>query len=111
MTTHAILTYGLSRSPTRALPEGPHQVVVLVAVHDAGEHGVEVRRRTDGQEEDEKEGLEVEEGRLLGDVSSVVVFEVGGTSRWEDGVKGGKGKEGGNGGDEGIRTMVRAVCE
>lgn len=39
-------------------------VPVLVPVHYRGEHGVRVGARADEQEDDEEEGLEVEEGRL-----------------------------------------------
>lgn len=37
---------------------------VLVAVHDAGRDGVHVGARADEQQDDEQEGLEVEEGGL-----------------------------------------------
>ena len=37
---------------------------VFIPVHDAWEHGVHVRRCADYQEDDEEEGLEVEDGGL-----------------------------------------------
>lgn len=43
---------------------GARDVPVLVPVHYRGEHGVRVGARADEQEDDEEEGLEVEEGRL-----------------------------------------------
>lgn len=39
-------------------------VPVLVPVHYRGKHRVRVGARADEQEDDEEEGLEVEEGRL-----------------------------------------------
>lgn len=39
-------------------------VPVLVPVHDGREHGVRIGARADEQENDEEQGLEVEESRL-----------------------------------------------
>lgn len=52
----------------RALPEDAHHAV-LVAVHDAGEEVVHVGRRADQEEDDQEEGLEVEEGGLAGELA------------------------------------------
>lgn len=37
---------------------------MLIAIHDTGHHRVGICTRANGQEEDEEEGLEVEEGGL-----------------------------------------------
>jgi hypothetical protein len=52
----------------RGFPEGADEVVVLVAIDDAGEDVVRVRGGADCEENYKQEGLEVEE-RCLGDVS------------------------------------------
>jgi hypothetical protein len=53
-------------SDARSLPERRHDVVVLVAVDDAGEDVVRVGGGADCEEDYEEEGLEVEEGGLVG---------------------------------------------
>ena len=50
----------------RRLPQRRHNPVFLVAIDYAREHRVCVCRGADCEEDDEKEGLEVEEGGLLG---------------------------------------------
>lgn len=62
-----------SLADARALPEGPHEVVVLVAVHDAREHVVCVCRGADCEQDYEEEGLEVKEGGLGGGVGLLVL--------------------------------------
>lgn len=49
---------------TRALPKDAHEVVVPVTVHESREVVVRVGRGADCEEDNENEGLEVEEGGL-----------------------------------------------
>lgn len=56
-----------------AFPEDAHGAI-LFPVEDAGEHVVHVGARADQEEDDEEEGLEVEEGGLR---SGAVVISIG----------------------------------
>ena len=50
-----------SLADSRSFPDRADEVVLLVAVDDAGEDVMRVCGRADGEEDDEEEGLEVEE--------------------------------------------------
>jgi hypothetical protein len=58
-----IRTQALSNA--RGFPERRHEIGILIAVHYAGEDVVGVGGGADCEEDDEEEGGEVEEGRLL----------------------------------------------
>jgi hypothetical protein len=53
-----------SLTDPRGLPYGANEIVLLVAVDDAGEDVVRIRSSADCEKDDEEERLEVEEGCL-----------------------------------------------
>lgn len=56
----------------RALPKRPHEVIVLISIHDTWEHGMEVCGCTDREKNYEEERLEVEECGLEYIISMLV---------------------------------------